>query len=200
MKFISSLFALAVLAVLASARPTEPSPPKGPDYIAAEHTWNCQNGFMDFIGHPLGFCGDDVAPRSPRGQAPLTLAYGREEVPLSSAKKQKEKEQSEKEKESNRRRPSRPELPVRSKSSAGGKPEERARKDLRGTGGTALIPFLRQARDETGEPAVDAWARRVLSKGRDHGSARERRNSKIEVQGLASVWHVDDSDGGLCLY
>ncbi|TKA80178.1 hypothetical protein B0A55_03593 [Friedmanniomyces simplex] len=116
------------------------------------------------------------------------------------AKKQKEKEQSEKEKESNRRRPSRPELPVRSKSSAGGKPEERARKDLRGTGGTALIPFLRQARDETGEPAVDAWARRVLSKGRDHGSARERRNSKIEVQGLASVWHVDDSDGGLCLY
>ncbi|TKA80182.1 hypothetical protein B0A55_03597 [Friedmanniomyces simplex] len=59
MKFTSSLFALAFLAVLASARPAEPSPPKGPDYIAAEHTWNCQNGFMDFLGHSLGFCGDE---------------------------------------------------------------------------------------------------------------------------------------------
>ena len=36
-------------------------------------------------------------------------------------------------------------------------------KKLRGTGGTALIPFLKQARDETGEPAIDAWARRILS-------------------------------------
>jgi indoleamine 2,3-dioxygenase len=39
------------------------------------------------------------------------------------------------------------------------------RKKLRGTGGTALIPFLKQARDETGEPAIDAWARRLLSNG-----------------------------------
>ena len=31
-------------------------------------------------------------------------------------------------------------------------------KKLRGTGGTALIPFLKQARDETGEPAIAAWA------------------------------------------
>lgn len=38
-------------------------------------------------------------------------------------------------------------------------------KKLRGTGGTALIPFLKQARDETGEPAIDAWARRILSNG-----------------------------------
>lgn len=91
------------------------------------------------------------------------------------------------------------ELPVRPKSAAGGKPEEKDRKNLRGTGGTSLIPFLRQARDETGEPAVDAWARRVLSKGRD-GGRKERRESKIEVQGLASVWGVDDTEGGLCLY
>lgn len=114
------------------------------------------------------------------------------------AKRQKAKEEEEKEKERESRRPSRPEIPIRAKSSAG-KPDEKVRKDLRGTGGTALIPFLRQARDETGEPAIDAWARRVLSKGRDQGR-HERRNSKIEVQGLASVWHVDDSDGGLCLY
>lgn len=90
------------------------------------------------------------------------------------------------------------ELPVRPKSAAG-RSEEKTRKDLRGTGGTALIPFLRQARDETGEPAIDAWSRRLLSKGKDPG-LRGRRESKIEVQGLASVWHVDDSDGGLCLY
>ena len=92
-------------------------------------------------------------------------------------------------------------LPVRPKSAAGGRPEqEKERKNLRGTGGTALIPFLRQARDETGEPAVDAWARRLLNKGRE-GGKRERRQSRIEVQGLASVWHVDDSEmGGLCLY
>lgn len=33
----------------------------------------------------------------------------------------------------------------------------------RGTGGTALIPFLKQARDETGDPAVSSWGRRLLS-------------------------------------
>ncbi|KAK3672360.1 hypothetical protein LTR78_007667 [Recurvomyces mirabilis] len=106
-----------------------------------------------------------------------------------------------KEQEAKDKKPSKPpteaELPVRPKSAAGRPGEEKPRKDLRGTGGTALIPFLRQARDETGEPAVDAWARRVLNKGSHKG---ERRNSRIEVQGLASVWHVDDSDGGLCLY
>ncbi|KAK4546893.1 hypothetical protein LTR36_001625 [Oleoguttula mirabilis] len=94
-------------------------------------------------------------------------------------------------------------LPLRPKSAAGTKTEqEKERKNLRGTGGTSLIPFLRQARDETGEPAVDAWARRVLSKGRNNdGGRRERRESKVEIQGLASVWTVKDSEmGGLCLY
>lgn len=33
----------------------------------------------------------------------------------------------------------------------------------RGTGGTALIPFLKQARDETGDPAASSWGRRLLS-------------------------------------
>lgn len=36
-------------------------------------------------------------------------------------------------------------------------------KKLRGTGGTALIPFLKQVRDETREPVIDAWARRLPS-------------------------------------
>ncbi|OJJ44356.1 hypothetical protein ASPZODRAFT_153814 [Penicilliopsis zonata CBS 506.65] len=38
-------------------------------------------------------------------------------------------------------------------------------KKLRGTGGTALIPFLKQARDETGEPAINSWAKRLLTNG-----------------------------------
>ncbi|QNP99663.1 Indoleamine 2,3-dioxygenase [Yarrowia lipolytica] len=33
----------------------------------------------------------------------------------------------------------------------------------RGTGGTALIPFLKQARDETGDPAASSWGKRILS-------------------------------------
>jgi indoleamine 2,3-dioxygenase len=86
---------------------------------------------------------------------------------------------------------------------------------LRGTGGTALIPFLKQARDETGEPAIDAWARRLLSNGPatvarrahgDGGAVEGARLSKIgehasgerEIVGLAGVWRIDDSEGGIC--
>ncbi|RAL58794.1 hypothetical protein DID88_009104 [Monilinia fructigena] len=39
--------------------------------------------------------------------------------------------------------------------------DEEKRRKLKGTGGTALIPFLKQARDETGEPTIDSWARRL---------------------------------------
>ncbi|CCE79542.1 Piso0_001614 [Millerozyma farinosa CBS 7064] len=35
----------------------------------------------------------------------------------------------------------------------------------RGTGGTALLPFLKQCRDETGDPAAGKWGRRILSDG-----------------------------------
>ena len=38
------------------------------------------------------------------------------------------------------------------------------KKKLKGTGGTALIPFLKQARDETGEPTIDSWAKRVMNR------------------------------------
>lgn len=34
---------------------------------------------------------------------------------------------------------------------------------LRGTGGTALLPFLKQCRDETGNTAAGSWGRRILS-------------------------------------
>ncbi|QDS76224.1 hypothetical protein FKW77_008634 [Venturia effusa] len=92
-------------------------------------------------------------------------------------------------------------------------------KKLRGTGGTALIPFLKQARDETGEPAIDAWARRLLSNGpgpaeqaftdaslpemeRAKGARLtkmgEHASGEMEIVGLAGVWSVDDSEGGIC--
>ncbi|KAH7041961.1 indoleamine 2,3-dioxygenase alpha type [Macrophomina phaseolina] len=81
-----------------------------------------------------------------------------------------------------------------------------ATKDLRGTGGTALIPFLKQARDETGEPAIDAWARRLLNNGpadAGRGGAQltkvgEHASGEMEIVGLAGVWSVDDSEGGIC--
>lgn len=80
-------------------------------------------------------------------------------------------------------------------------------KKLRGTGGTALIPFLKQARDETGEPAIDAWARRILSNGPagEEGSGfaalgkmGEHKDGVVEIVGLAGVWAMDDSEGGIC--
>ena len=80
-------------------------------------------------------------------------------------------------------------------------------KKLRGTGGTALIPFLKQARDETGEPAIDAWARRLLSNGPADGGANfaalgkmgEHADGEMEIVGLAGTWATDDSsEGGIC--
>jgi indoleamine 2,3-dioxygenase len=96
----------------------------------------------------------------------------------------------------------------------------------RGTGGTALLPFLKQARDETGEPAIDTWARRLLNNGpgaaemnaayRDSGPVRpvqskmslavgapltkigEHSSGEMHVVGLAGTWSVDDSEGGIC--
>ncbi|KAI9783758.1 MAG: hypothetical protein M1835_003743 [Candelina submexicana] len=78
------------------------------------------------------------------------------------------------------------------------------RRKLKGTGGTALIPFLKQARDETGEPAIDAWARRLLSNGPGEGrfatlgKVDEQANGEMQIVGLAGTWAMDDSEGGLC--
>ncbi|KKK14396.1 indoleamine 2,3-dioxygenase subfamily [Aspergillus rambellii] len=77
-------------------------------------------------------------------------------------------------------------------------------KKLRGTGGTALIPFLKQARDETGEPAIDAWARRLLTNGPAESSfaalskVGEHPDGHLEVVGLSGTWAADDSEGGIC--
>jgi indoleamine 2,3-dioxygenase len=95
---------------------------------------------------------------------------------------------------------------IRYKTGAGEKP-----KKTRGTGGTALIPFLKQARDETGEPAIDAWARSLLMGGRrteadaeiayqSRLTAQELDAEEPAIVGLAGAWNMEDSGGGLCSY
>lgn len=78
---------------------------------------------------------------------------------------------------------------------------------LRGTGGTALIPFLKQARDETGEPAIDSWARRVMNRDLSTKGRGDFFLGKPEVEpasldqcGLAGTWTIYDNAGGLCHY
>ncbi|KAL3422524.1 indoleamine 2,3-dioxygenase [Phlyctema vagabunda] len=86
--------------------------------------------------------------------------------------------------------------------------EDATKKNLKGTGGTALIPFLKQARDETGEPAIEPWARRYMSKGARPrgqedfflGKLGESADGAVELCGLAGTWTVDDDAGGLCHY
>ena len=85
-------------------------------------------------------------------------------------------------------------------------------RNLKGTGGTSLIPFLKQARDETGEPAIDTWAKSILTSGQNTppvgrgsgfsgytlGTISEHANGDREIVGLAGVWKMDDCEGGLC--
>jgi indoleamine 2,3-dioxygenase len=89
--------------------------------------------------------------------------------------------------------------------------EEIKKKKMRGTGGTALIPFLKQARDETGEPAIDDWARKLLMGGRrteadaeiavqSRITAAELDAGEPQIVGLAGAWNMEDSGGGLCAY
>ena len=101
--------------------------------------------------------------------------------------------------------------------STGATSDKSGKKKLRGTGGTALIPFLKQARDETGEPAVGSWARKIMSgQGRrTEADAEIERESKITatqlgpheededepyIVGLAGTWDMEDSGGGLCAW
>jgi len=79
------------------------------------------------------------------------------------------------------------------------------RKALKGTGGTALIPFLKQARDETGEPAVGNWARRLLTgSGSGLGSGKRSRSEDrqqghgVQIKGLSGIWTDNGDMGGIC--
>lgn len=96
-------------------------------------------------------------------------------------------------------------------SSRGATAKKGGKDQLTGTGGTSLIPFLKQARDETGEPAVEEWTRRFMRRGgkvegrndfffgKDDGSAN---HEEVEVNGLAGTWTMEDFEGGggICLY
>lgn len=86
--------------------------------------------------------------------------------------------------------------------------------NLKGTGGTALISFLKQARDETGEPAVEDWATRFMSRriraegkndffmGKHEPLSAEAviPAEEVPVAGLAGTWTMDDDVGGICHY
>ncbi|KXX78225.1 Indoleamine 2,3-dioxygenase [Madurella mycetomatis] len=85
--------------------------------------------------------------------------------------------------------------------------------NLKGTGGTALISFLKQARDETGEPAIEQWTKRFMSRqpraegqndffaGKtDEGAGLQVQTEEVEVKGLAGTWTMDDDVGGICNY
>jgi indoleamine 2,3-dioxygenase len=93
-------------------------------------------------------------------------------------------------------------------SSKQGKNETGGKKNLKGTGGTALIPFLKQARAETGEPAIDSWAKRVMNRdfstqGRGDfflGKPEAQADEGLERCGMAGTWATDDNVGGICHY
>jgi indoleamine 2,3-dioxygenase len=88
--------------------------------------------------------------------------------------------------------------------------------NLKGTGGTALISFLKQARDETGEPAIEEWTKRFMSRqprtegqgdffaGKpDEGAGlpvHSAETEEVALPGLAGSWTMDDDVGGICNY
>ncbi len=95
------------------------------------------------------------------------------------------------------KQPTKVNLAHRSKQTSDGKGNEEPKKDLKGTGGSSLVSFLRQAREETGEPAIDLWTRRLLNKKRrDAGNHND--DEKYRCQGISGVWSLSESDGGLC--
>ncbi|KAI0549842.1 indoleamine 2,3-dioxygenase [Xylaria curta] len=74
-------------------------------------------------------------------------------------------------------------------------------KNVKGTGGTSLIPFLKQARDETGEPAVEEWAKRFMSRQTKVSGQNDFFLGKAEQvpldepvveHGLAGTWSMDE--------
>jgi len=79
-----------------------------------------------------------------------------------------------------------------------------------GTGGTSLMPFLRQVRDET---AVSEVTRRFLTRRQSTAPGQAYSNTQLNrahsdngfgtahpgrVLGLAKLWTLDDDVGGLC--
>ena len=86
--------------------------------------------------------------------------------------------------------------------------EAKNKKEIRGTGGTFLMPFLKQARDETIEMAAGEFARGLIAKGfsgqpvrtldRDALLSTQQENQPVDFVGLAGNWSCDGLDGGIC--
>lgn len=91
--------------------------------------------------------------------------------------------------------------------------DEASKKGLRGTGGTKLIPFLKQARDETMEPAlgvvkpmvkhIETFKRSTLRPRTTADFAKSCNVNEFEdlapgFVGLAGAWDWTDDVGGLC--
>lgn len=56
-------------------------------------------------------------------------------------------------------------LPGKSKTLRSGLSKRQGQKEQKGTGGTSLMPFLKQCRDETGSAAASDWGKKILSTG-----------------------------------
>lgn len=75
-----------------------------------------------------------------------------------------------------------------------------AEKATRGTGGTALIPFLKQARDETGDAAAGTWGRRLLQENRNMFPTNAQKQAikpgmfDDHIHGLAGEWTTEQSN------
>ncbi len=74
-----------------------------------------------------------------------------------------------------------------------------SKKELRGTGGTSLISFLKQSRDETSKGYVSNWAKILINNG--YGKVDiQKANEKVFVgfaEQIAQDWDCSNS-GGFC--
>ena len=71
-----------------------------------------------------------------------------------------------------------------------------------GTGGTQLIPFLKQVREETMEGVAAEYTRGLIAQGlfpRESGKRSREVVEKTQTVGLAGVWETGfDGGGGIC--
>jgi indoleamine 2,3-dioxygenase len=74
----------------------------------------------------------------------------------------------------------------------------RKKEDLKGTGGTNLMAFLKQSRDETGKLVLSNWARQLMQ--HCYGEVDLQQADQRALVGLAGSWGNEwtDIDGGLC--